>query len=437
MQTRFVRVLTLALTSLLCLGTGSAFAQDGMEQRMQNLEERQGILATEFDRLRSLFVLPEESDYKSAYGLGPAASKIYGRERGLSLGGYGHTWLQSNLDSEEKSQWDYKRFILYVGFKFSDKLLLNSELEWEHASTSDTGGGAGSVSVEFATIDYLHAPEFNFRFGMVLVPFGFVNEIHEPPFYYGNQRPMVASQIIPTTWRENGLGFFGELAGGAVQYRLYAITSPDGSGDPDKGKIGFSKNNLRGSRQKGNRAKAEDMSVVLRLDATPRDGWLIGGSVLAGDTGHGEELTDQKIKAGIALLIWEVHAQYQYRSLHLRALYTEANIDDTDILSAHWGQGISDRLWGYYGEVAYDILPMMSPTTRMALEPFLRYERFNTQENVPAGFTPDEKRNQTVYTVGVNFYPHPNVVFKVDYRNFDSEGGDLDDDVNIGVGFTF
>ena len=429
MKKRFVRVLTLPLAALLCLGAGAAFAQDDMEQRMQNLEERQGILATEFDRLRSLFVLPEESDYKSAYGLGPAASKIYGRERGLSLGGYGHTWLQRNIDTESKSQWDYKRFILYVGFKFSDKLLLNSELEWEHASTSDTGGGAGSVSVEFATIDYLHAPEFNFRFGMLLVPFGFVNEIHEPPFYYGNQRPMVASQIIPTTWRENGFGFFGELADGAVQYRLYTITSPDGSD--------FKSSNLRSSRQKGNRAKAEDMSIVLRLDATPKDGVLVGGSVLTGNTGHGGEYTDEKIKADIALLMWEVHVQYQYRGLHLRALYTEANIDDTDILSVHRGEGISDRLWGYYGEVAYDILPMMSPTTRMALEPFLRYERFNTQENVPAGFTPDEKRNQTVYTVGVNFYPHPNVVFKIDYRNFDSEGGDLDDDVNIGVGFTF
>ena len=164
---------------------------------------------------------------------------------------------------------------------------------------------------------------------------------------------------------------------------------------------------------------------------------LIGGSVLAGNTGHGTELTESKIKADIALLMWEVHAQYQYRGLHLRALYTQATIDDTAILSAHWEQGISDTLWGYYGEVAYDILPMMNPNTRMALEPFLRYERFNTQENVPAGFTPDETRNRTVHTIGVNFYPHPNVVFKIDYRNFDSEGGDLPDDVNIGVGFAF
>jgi hypothetical protein len=200
MKKRFVRVLTLALAALLCLGAGVALAQDDLEQRMQTLEERQGILATEFDRLKSLFVLPEESDYKSAYGLGPAASKIYGRERGLSLGGYGQTWLQVFEHAQDK--WDYKRFILYAGFKFTEKLLLNVEIEFEHAN---------EVFVEFATIDYLYRPEANFRFGMLLMPVGFLNEIHEPPFYYGNERPVVEITIIPTTWRENGAGFFWRI----------------------------------------------------------------------------------------------------------------------------------------------------------------------------------------------------------------------------------
>ena len=171
MKKRFARDLTLALAALFCLGAG-AFAQDDMEQRMQSLEERQGILATEFERLRSLFVLPEDADYKSAYGLGPAASKIYGRERGLSLGGYGQTWLQ--VFDHKQDKWDYLRFVLYAGYKFTDNLLLNVEIEVEHAD---------EIYLEFATIDYLYRPEMNFRFGMVLMPVGFVNEIHEPPYY--------------------------------------------------------------------------------------------------------------------------------------------------------------------------------------------------------------------------------------------------------------
>ena len=324
MQKRFVRVLTLALAVLFCLGAGAAFAQDDMEQRLQNLEERQGILATEFDRLRSLFVLPEESDYKSAYGLGPAASKIYGRERGLSLGGYGQTWLQVFEHAQDK--WDYKRFILYAGFKFTEKLLLNVEIEFEHAN---------EVFVEFATIDYLYRPEANFRFGMVLMPVGFLNEIHEPPFYYGNERPVVEITIIPTTWRENGAGFFGEFAGGAVQYRLYTTTNLRA----DK----FSSSGVRSGRQKGSKALA-DMSIVARVDATPMNGLLVGGSVVRGDTGNGVQFGDSK--PSVTMTMWELHAQYQYRGLHLRALYVRNTIDDTEILSAAKGDGISEVQWG-------------------------------------------------------------------------------------------
>ena len=417
MQKIFVRVLTLALATLLCLGAGTAFAQDDLEQRLQSLEERQGILATEFDRLRSLFVLPEESDYKGAYGLGPAASKIYGRERGLSLGGYGQTWLQVFDRAQDK--WDYKRFILYAGFKFTENLLLNAEIEFEHAN---------EVFVEFATIDYLYRSEANFRFGMLLMPVGFLNEIHEPPYYYGNERPVVELTIIPSTWRENGAGFFGEFAGGAVQYRLYTTTNLRA----DK----FSSSGVRSGRQKGSKALA-DMSIVARVDAIPMNGLLVGGSVVRGDTGQGLLFGDRKASA--TMIMWEVHGQYQYRGLHLRALYVRNTIDDTEILSAAKGEGISEVQWGWYGEIAYDILPVFKPDTRMGLVPFVRYERFNTQEDVPAGFLADETKDRTVVTAGINFLPHPNVVFKIDYRQFDSKGGDLPElnDLNIGVGFAF
>ena len=413
MKKSFLSVLSMVLAVAFGLGGGAALAQGDLEQRMQTLEERQGILATEFDRLRSLFVLPEEADYKSAYGLGPAASKIYGRERGLSLGGYGQTWFQGNEGAQDK--WDYLRFVLYTGFKFTDKLLLNAEIEVEHAK---------EIFLEFATIDYLHSPEFNFRFGMVLMPVGFVNEIHEPAYYYGNQRPEVELRIIPSTWRENGGGFFGELGGGLLQYRVYMTTNLTASG--------FSDNGVRGGRQKGYKADA-DLSVVTRVDVTPMDGLLVGGSLVVGDTGQGKIGGDGS--AGVNMALWEVHMQYQHRGLHLRALYVQNTISDTETLSRQLETGISENQWGMYGEVAYDILS--NANTRLALVPFVRYERFNTQEDVPAGFSPNEKRNRTLVTAGLSFYPHPNVVFKVDYRNFDSEGGDLPDDFNIGVGYVF
>ena len=139
------------------------------------------------------------------------------------------------------------------------------------------------------------------------------------------------------------------------------------------------------------------------------------------------------------MTMWEGHAQYQYRNLHLRALYVRNSIEDTQILSDAKGQGISKIHWGWYGEIAYDILPAFNPDTRLGLVPFVRYERFNTQEEVPHPYVADETKNRTVVTMGVSFYLHPNVVFKIDYRQFDSEGGDIskENDLNIGVGYAF
>ena len=67
------------------------------------------------------------------------------------------------------------------------------------------------MSVEFATLDFLLHDSANLRAGLVLVPMGFLNEMHEPVTYFGTHRPEVEKRIIPTTWRSGGGGLFGSL----------------------------------------------------------------------------------------------------------------------------------------------------------------------------------------------------------------------------------
>ena len=384
---------------------------------------RTKTLGEELESLKLKVALPETKELKGQYGLGPAASKVYGVERGLSFGAYGHTWLRHFFDHDKDDQWDHKRFVLYAGYKFTDRIVFNSEIEVEHGSTSNTGGGSGSVSVEFAALDFFLWEPLNVRAGMLLIPFGFLNELHEPPFYFGNERPVVETQIIPSTWRENGAGIFGTLYPG-LEYRSYLVTSLDATG--------FSSSNLRGGRQKGNRAKAEDFSWITRVDYSPElvPGLLVGSSVHVGDTGHGEDYNAN-------LFMYEFHAQYQYRGLHLRGLYVRGEIGDADDLSADVGKTISNLIWGFYLEAAYDILPWVLPGTKQSLSPFYRYERLNTQADVPDGFTPDRSKDRTVHTLGFNYKPHPNVVIKADLLFFDSQEKDLPDELNVGVGFAF
>jgi hypothetical protein len=395
-------------------------------------ERKVDILAEELERVKSRIVLPETKEYKSFYGLGPAASKVYQMDRGLSLGGYGEGFLNETVGDTagSRDRADALRFVLYTGYKFTDRIILNTELEFEHATTASTvTSGSGEVSLEFAYLDFLGWDQLNARAGLVLVPLGFINEIHEPVYFHGNNRPEVERQIIPTTWRELGVGIFGALHPD-LQYRGYLHTSLNARG--------FSASGIRGARQQGNRALAESLAGSLRFDWTPHQlpGALVGASAFLGETGQNQAFDDREVDGLLSL--WDAHAQYRFRGLELRALAAFGTIDDAGPISRQVESTVADRFSGHYAEVAYDLMPHLLPElTRQYLAPFFRYERFDTQESVPFGFERDRTKDTTLYTVGLTYKPHPQVALKLDYRNFELARGERTDDVNVGLGFIF
>ena len=299
----------------LALPAGADDEELAREDRIQELERKVQVLAEELERTRTELAVPEEPELKSSYGLGPAASKVYDVTRGLSLGGYAegvYTALVKDK-GDRNNTIDALRFVLYAGYKFTDRIVFNSEVEIEHAST----GESGSVSLEFATLDFLLADWANPRIGLLLLPMGFLNEIHEPPFYFGTHRPEAEQRIIPSTWRENGLGLFGSFFGDQLEYKIYGVNGFDASG--------FSAAGLRGGRQKGSKALADDFAFVGRLDWTPLPGLLLGGSGYVGDSGQNQ--TDADDRPRPARRVHDdrrrAHAQFRWRGLHLRGLATQ------------------------------------------------------------------------------------------------------------------
>lgn len=426
-------------------------------QRVEALEEKVDVLAEEMGRLRAIFAVPEELAYESFSGLGPAASKVYKRDRGLSIGGYGEVRLRSFVNQDDDNRddvFDALRAVLYVGYKFNENWVINSELEFEHAGT----GGGGSVSTEFLTIDYLHRDEFNVRTGLLLIPMGFVNEIHEPNFFFGAERPEVERVIIPSTWRENGAGFFGTIAD-RVHYRAYVVNSFEGGE--------FTTSGLRGGRQNGGRAISNDFAFVGRVDVDIIDGLLVGGSVYTGQTGQEQDFTSaidgvERALPDAHLTLYEVHAQYKGYGLSLRALWTQTFLNEAGRLNRATDRGftnpivdevptnvrtftnptsaIASRMQGFYVEAGYDILPLVLPETKMSLEPYFRFEKYDTQNEVQdgaVGYTRDRSKDVDLYVAGLQFKPIPQVVFKVDYRKFDLREGSRADEVQALVGYVF
>jgi hypothetical protein len=409
------------------------------EKEKQEAERKTSILAEEFEKLKTNLTVPEDTEYKSVYGLGPAASRIYGVKRGLSIGGYAEGYyskLVSDRTPGSRDTSDLVRAVLYFGYKFNDWILFNSEIEFEHAFTQATkSSGAGEVAVEFAYLDFLLSDYANARAGLLLMPMGFINEIHEPNTFFGVFRPEVETRLIPTTWRENGVGLFGKL-GEEVTYRLYATTGMNARG--------FSVTGFRSARQRGNRAIGEDISVVGRIDYTPIPSLLLGGSFYSGDQGQDQLVSGTRIP-DTSLLLWELHAQYRAYGLEFRTLFTMANIGDarplTEALRATQDIGANDTIantmLGTYAEIGYDVLPLLYPGTDQYLAPFVRFEYYDTQFNIPAGFDRNSNAEQRLWTTGFSYKPHPNVVLKVDYRNFSPVSGKRPHEVNFGIGLAF
>jgi hypothetical protein len=390
-------------------------------------DKKIGVLATEVERLKRALVLPESKELKTVYGLGPAASKVYQVERGLSIGGYGEFAFQKLVSDRQgnRDTFDVERFVLYTGYKFTDRILLNSELEVEHAvSARDTDG---EVEVEFLTLDFLGWQALNFRTGLMLIPMGFINEMHEPPFFHGVFRPEVEERIIPTTWRAGGVGIFGTLAPG-LDYRAYVVNGMKAAD--------FTNESISGGKQEGSFASINDFAGTARLDYTPIPGVTVGGSFFAGNAGQGDDFAGKKPDA--FTLLWETHAQLRWRGLEMRAIGAFTHIDDAAEISAAVEDTIGKNQYGFYVEAAYDVLPLILPETTHYLAPFFRYENFDTQDSVPRGFARVPGNAVQLYTVGIDYKPHPQVVLKFEYRNFNNGSTNpIADDVDFGAGFVF
>ena len=129
------------LALLFVLASYSAFGQE-IEEEESNLssEERVKILAKEVEELKAGSGIIRKAEDISITGLGPAASKVYQSE-GLSIGGYGEIHFETKADKDEsgaaqggdRREFDALRGILYFGYKFNENIVLNTEIELEHA----------------------------------------------------------------------------------------------------------------------------------------------------------------------------------------------------------------------------------------------------------------------------------------------------------------
>lgn len=343
---------------------------------------------------QELIVATEEAvmDLADAPSSASWAEKTY-------VGGYG----ELHYNAGDKDEIDFHRFVLFFNHEFNDRLRFNSEFEIEHALAGE--GKPGEVEIEQAFIEYDINAHLRARGGIFLVPTGILNEVHEPNTFYGVERNPVENRIIPSTWWEAGAALTGDFGDG------FGWDAAVHSGLATNAGANYA---IRSGRQKVAKAIAKDAAFTTRLKYTGIPGLRVSASFQ-----HQQDITQSGDPTAGSARLFETHAIWTHGGFGLRALYARWDLDGGGPEAI--GADVQD---GFYIEPSYKI--------SQNLGFFARYNEWDNR----AGDSIDSQWRQA--DIGVNYWPHANVVLKADYQFQDGPNDDDGDDrVNLGIGYQF
>jgi hypothetical protein len=338
------------------------------------------------------------------------------------------------------SGFDQQRFVPFIYADVTEHVKFASEIEIEHGIREETQ--EHEFSLEFAQIDYLINEAVNLRAGILLLPVGKFNLLHDSPLNDLTDRPLVSQFIIPTTLSETGAGFYGTLYPGRtskLDYEFYVTTGPcsyDPNGSP---RITEADGTMNSRQRTCNSTDGLDINngraVVGRLAFSPILGVEVGGSNYYGNgspNGNYNPLSitavDWTLQRGPLELIGE--AAWAYSRGNSRAIQTNTlGVPPGTLLTTqvtgqigNSGPGIPpQRMNGFYIQGNYHFMPefltKLSPKRfgeGSTLTAVIRYDRVNTNldnSNGTGGWG-----NLEQISFGLNYRPIEDAVFKISYQ---------------------
>jgi hypothetical protein len=328
-----------------------------------------------------------------------------------SIGGYGNAFYQRN-NNLGTSKVNLERFVLFTGHKFNDKISVFSELEVEDAKV--TGGeSGGEVAIEQAYLKFnLNANQYIVA-GLFIPRIGILNENHLPNTFNGNERNYVETFILPSTWREIGVGLYGRLNSLPVNYSVGLVNGVN-SGMFAHG------TGIRDGRFEGRNASANNLAVTASLQYYQGDFKAQVAGYYGGTVGVSKRKEDSLgLSSGIfgtPVAIGEGDIQYSSNGFSLRALGAILSIPDAAKINRAYANNTPKTEYGAYAELAYDLLYNSRKTHGQQFIVFVRDEKFDINESVPSNGIVDGTLNQNHVVAGFTYLPMRNVALKADVR---------------------
>jgi hypothetical protein len=376
--------------------------------------------------------------YEQHMGLPAAASKVYGTDKAWAISGFGesnynHYFGEKNRESSDLELYNtqLQRFVLYGAYKPVDWMVLYAEFFAEFMND-----GKEEYNFEYFPeffIDFLFDKHFNLRLGTHQPGIGYINNNDEPILFYTVNRPEVERMLIPSQWIDLGVMTYGHI------------------GDDFKWSAslyqGLDAENLNGStwmrrgRDKALRFNFDSylLNTKFIYNGLKNTELALSGFYSPVGLGNQIEVNGNPLDVRADTYLGSAYARYTYKNLSLMALGVYGQTRNTDQLfeltrnSDIGPQVIGKKVWGFYTELSYDILPLLGfkknkPDARdpnfffnrkeFKLPVFARLERLDTHSEIHSVLTnePFSRSNLTALALGANFNTKRNIVFKANYQ---------------------
>jgi hypothetical protein len=328
-----------------------------------------------------------------------------------TLGGYGNAFYQRDFN-QETAKINLERFVLFVGHKFNSKISIFSELEIEDAKV-EGGDEGGEVALEQCFLRFNLNTNNYLVAGLFLPRIGILNENHLPTSFNGNERTLVETYVIPSTWRELGIGFYGTSNKWPINYSLGLMNGLNSSGF-EHGTL------IREGRYEGRNASANNLALTGSVQ-WEKNSFKVqvsgyGGGSVGLNSRESDSLRLESGMFGTPVMLGEANIQYRNNGWEIRLLGTIVSIPDASDINNSYASNTPESAYGYYAEVGYDFFYKRKSELSKQFIAFARYEKMDLNSEIPGNGIKDETLNQTNIVVGFNYLPTANVAIKADVR---------------------
>ena len=329
------------------------------------------------------------------------------------LSGYGSAYYQHDRNAQ-KAFVTLERVVVFIGHQFNNKIAFFSETEIENAKV-EGGAPGGEIALEQAYLRFRFNSKQYLVAGLFTPRIGLLNENHLPVNFNGVERPIVEQLLIPATWRELGVGFYGELRKLPVNYTI-AIVNGLNSADFVHG------SGIREGRAEGDFAPANNIAITGSLQYFLKEFKFQVSGYVGGTTVFGQREADSlQLESGFfgaPLYLTEADVQYAKNGFTSKALFTYVSYPQAAVTNKVFASNVPASMYGGYAEVGFNIFEYASSEKLRSqkLNAFVRYEMLDLNSSIPDNGVYDGTLKQNHLIAGFGYLPIPNVVIKADTR---------------------